>query len=231
MLGFLGLTPALAADFGGSIKDDYVVPEAPFRWTGFYVGGQAGLATGQTQGKVDFGAPFTISTDYDMSGALYGAYVGYNYQIGQAVLGLEGTWSWADINGDTSCVVIFNCKRSIDSIATIVGRVGYAFNKTMVYGLGGVAWGDVDTDVVGNIFGLAQLRGGETHTGWVAGIGIEHALTSFLVARVEYNHIGFGSETHNLEPSFNGTVVGPSIPSKVDVDIDTIKVGAAIKFF
>jgi outer membrane immunogenic protein len=177
------------------------------------------------------GLPISISTDYDMSGSLYGGYIGYNYQMGRTVLGIEGTWSASDINGNTGCVVIFNCKRHVESVATLAGRLGYAMDRTMIYGLAGFAWADVETAVVGNIFGLLQFTGGQTHTGWVVGMGIEHAVASNIVARIEYNHISLGGETHNLAASFSGIALpGVTIPTKVDLDIDTIKVGVGLKF-
>lgn len=231
VLTAVGLT-ALSAYAGGSLKDE-PVPYG-FKWTGIYVGGQAGLATGNTSGTTDLpipGFPLTISTDYDLNGAVYGGYLGYNYQIGHTVLGIEGTYSGADINGDTACVLVFNCKRHIDSIATLAGRVGYALDRTMVYGLAGVAWADVETEVVDNIVGLVKLNGSETHTGWVAGVGIEHAISNNVIARVEYNHLNFGSETHDLGISINGTPIpGITVPTKVDLQIDTVKIGVAVKF-
>lgn len=220
-----------AASFaGGSIKDD-PVPYG-FKWTGFYIGGQAGLATGDTSGRTEIpGFGLTIANDYDMSGALFGGYLGYNHQMGNTVLGIEGTYSGADINGSTGCVLVLNCKRNVDAIATLTGRVGYALDRSMVYGLAGVAWADVETEAVDNIVGLLRLNGGETHTGWVAGIGIEHAISPKIIARVEYNHVNLGSETHDLGVAINGTPIpGLSIPTKVDLQIDTLKVGVAIKF-
>lgn len=215
------------ASAGGSLKDDY--PAQPFSWSGFYIGGHGGLATGQTSGAVDIGGP-SISTDYDMSGGLWGGHIGYNHQRGNTVLGIEGTWSALDLKGSETCVVILNCGRSADWVATVVGRLGLAMDRAMVYGVAGIAWGDVETDIADNIIGVFRLNGSETHVGWVAGVGIEYAVTPNVLARIEYNHIDLGSKTHDLAVSVGGTPLGLSLPSKVDLTVDTIKIGVSWKF-
>lgn len=216
------------ASAGGSLKDDYRPPA--FSWNGFYIGGHAGLATGQTDGETDLGGLFTLNTDYDMNGALWGGHIGYNYQTGHTVLGIEGTWSALNLDGSTTCVVVLNCARSTDWLATIVGRIGIAMDRGLVYGLAGVAWGDVQTTATDNIVGLVRFNGGATHVGWVAGLGFEYAITPNILARIEYNHVDLGSEVHDLDLSVAGTATGLSVPSKVDLTVDAIKVGVSWKF-
>lgn len=215
----LSATTALADGYRGSVKD----AAQPFSWTGFYIGGHAGLVTGETTG--DLGLPAgLLNTDYSLNGALYGAQIGYNLQYGGTVFGIEASWSGADIQGNTACVVLLECRRNIDSIATVVGRLGLAVDRSLLYVMGGVAWADVDTSV--SIVGFPIASASETHVGWVAGLGFEYAFSNRISTRVEYSHIDLGSETHNL------TVVGgviPPIPDKVDVRVDTIRLGVNIK--
>ena len=217
--------PASAA----SLKDDYGPPV--YKWSGLYVGGHAGLATGDTTGDANV-VIFNVSTDYEVSGAIYGGFIGYNHQMGNLVLGIEGTLSGTSIKGDTTCLVLLKCAREVDWMATLVGRLGYAMDRTMVYALAGVAWADVETKVTDNILGgaLISLNGSETHTGFVVGFGIEHALSHNILARIEYNHIDFGSETHNLGVSLLGFPIPVTVPSRVNLEVDTIKIGVAVKF-
>jgi outer membrane immunogenic protein len=83
----------------------------------------------------------------------------------------------------------------------------------------------VNTDI--SVVGIPLLSGGETHVGWVAGFGFEHMLANHVSVRVEYAHIDLGSETHQL--AFVGG--GPTIPDKVDVKLDTIRLGVNVKLF
>src|SRR5258707_13281932 len=97
------LSPEAAANadgYRGSVKD---APQPQvFSWTGFYIGGHAGLVTGETTGDVGLGGP--LNTDYTLNGALYGGQVGYNWQTGSTVLGVEASWSGSTIQGNTSCI-------------------------------------------------------------------------------------------------------------------------------
>lgn len=239
------VTPASAADLyvptGGSLKDEPYV--APFTWTGFYFGGHAGLGVGDTDGTPETftfaGATVPIpgaigsffSTDYDMSGALYGGHIGYNYQTGAFVIGIEGTFTGSSINGDgPSGVGLIVSERDINWLATVTGRLGYAMGRSLIYAKAGVVWGDVDSSV--RLGGITVLDGGETHFGWTVGFGYEHALTDHISVRVEYAHIDLGSDTHNL--SYNGVFGGPagiaSVGSDVDVVLDTLTLGVSYKF-
>jgi outer membrane immunogenic protein len=208
---------------GRSVKDY----ERPFTWTGFYIGGHAGLATGDTQGTPDLGGgpPGLLSTDYSLNGALYGGQVGFNWQTGPLVLGVEGSLSSSSVQGNTTCAFLLECKRDIDWLATVTGRVGYAMGRSLVYGLAGVAWADVNTNV--GIVGVPILSGSETHVGWVAGFGFEHALSNHITARIEYAHVDLGREDHGLAVVGGGPVV---VTDRVDVKMDTIRLGVNIKF-
>jgi outer membrane immunogenic protein len=233
------------AQAGGSIKDSYVAPA--FSWTGFYVGGHAGLGTGDTSGR-----PETISTnpplpafaavipgpianffatDYDMSGAVYGAHIGYNYQMGATVLGLEASYSGSSISGNSASAIFLNSDRELDWLATVTARIGYAMGRSLVYAKGGVAWGELSTGV--SLGGIKIFDGGETHVGWTAGAGFEHAITNNVTFRIEYAHIDLGSETHTLGNTGNLLGAPPGIVNigdKVDAKFDTITIGISYKF-
>ena len=173
-MGSAAVLSATAVNADGYSRNS--VKDAPqyFSWTGFYLGGHAGLVTGNTTGDPGLGGP--LSTDYSLNGALYGGQIGYNWQTGSTVLGVEGSFSGANIQGTTSCVAILECKRDIDWLATVVGRAGIAMDRSLLYAMAGVAWADVSTNV--SIVGIPLLSGSETHVGWVAGFGFEHAFTN-----------------------------------------------------
>lgn len=230
--------PASAADlFGrdyGSIKD---APYA-FSWTGAYVGAHAGLMTGNTQGGPDLncgGAPLcqfiqgALSTDYDMNGALFGGHIGYNYQSGSAVIGIEASYSGSNAQGDGSLLLGFlNSRRELDWLATVTGRLGYAMGQSLIYVKGGVAWGDLQTDVTLGTVNI--LSGGETHVGWTAGLGFEHALTNNVTVRIEYAHIDLDTEGHALRLNPAIAPIGVIGTTQVEAEFDTLTLGVSYKF-
>jgi outer membrane immunogenic protein len=228
-------TTAYAADLhGGSLKDAPATYDAPAAiWAGLYIGGSAGFGVGNTTGQLNFdrqvevlaksdGPDFAslFSSDYDVNGAIYGVHVGYNFQRDNLVFGVELGLNGSDISGSDACGLfgIAQCERSLDWYATAVGRLGYASGRTLFYGFGGLAWGEVQTDV--SILGENFLSGEETHVGWVAGLGIEHALSDRFSVRVEYSHVDLGEEDHDL---------GDGLSSEVDLSFNAIKVGASYK--
>jgi len=235
----VGLATAAQAD-GMYTKPSYKhTPLAPaFSWTGFYIGGTLGFGVGDTAGKPDFGfdnvviniVENLIATDYDVDGAIYGIHIGYNRQLGNLVYGIEAALNGTDIDGSTTCVLLLKCERQLDYYATLTGRLGYAVDRTLFYGFGGLAFGEVQTNV--SIAGFGLLSGEETHTGWTAGIGIEHAMTDNFIIRIEYAHVDLGEENTRLK--FKGGLAHLNhvlaIKDKVEMDFDVIKVGASYKF-
>ena len=110
------ISQSLAADLGkprcGSYKDTYNEPGPVFSWTGFYISGHAGLALGNRQGVVP--GFLVTATDYDMNGGTYGLHAGYNHQTGTMLIGVEGDYSWADIQGNSACLNVLNCQRQLN---------------------------------------------------------------------------------------------------------------------
>ena len=113
----------------------------PYNWTGFYVGINGGGA---------FGTSAWDSTgSRNVSGGLVGGTVGYNYQFGQAVFGVEGDIDWADINGTSTTGCPLGCKTSDTWLSTVRGRLGYAADRFMPFVTGGAAFGDVRASTPG----------------------------------------------------------------------------------
>jgi outer membrane immunogenic protein len=203
---------------------------APFSWNGFYVGLHAGLANGNTDSSLNFGhgdnhgSDFGLSWGYEMTGALYGAQIGFLRQRDNLVFGVEGTFSGSSVQGsDAGCFVLVvgvNCAREVNWMATVVGRAGIAYDRVLFYGLAGVAWADVESrvNIINPAFG--NISGSSTHVGWTAGFGIEWALSDRVSVRAEYAHIDLGDETHRL---------GGEIPLQVGLEMDTIKLGVNVK--
>lgn len=220
-LSSAAILPGTAANADGVHRESIKDAPQTFTWTGLYVGGHAGLVTGQTTGDIGLGGP--LNTDYSATGALYGGQVGYNRQTGVAVLGVEGSWSGANVQGDTACAAVLECKRNVDWLATVVGRVGLGIDRSLLYAMGGVAWADVNTNV--SIAGVPLFSGSATHVGWVAGFGFEQSFTNRISTRIEYAHVDLGSQDTGLVPAGGGATV----TDKVNVWVDTIRLGVSVK--
>lgn len=167
------------------------MPPAGFTWTGGYVGLQAGYGWGRshhfTQRTPDSTPKFTID------GALGGVTAGYNYQINNWVVGAEADFSAADIKGSVDSApgwgcTVTGCRTKVDWFGTVRARAGYAFDRTLPYVTGGLAYGHVK----GYIEGDPVYNGEDTRAGWTVGAGVEHAFTDHLTAKIEYLYVDLG---------------------------------------
>jgi opacity protein-like surface antigen len=155
MIG-VGLVPALAADASTPLYKTPPAASSSFSWTGCYVGVEAGGAWGQSQqiaatapNHADVGLPITVR--FNLAGALAGGTVGCNYQISSMVLGVENDLSWTNKGASSPDIPPFS-RGAISStsekwIDTLRGRVGWAWDRFLVYGTAGAALTGVDVGV------------------------------------------------------------------------------------
>jgi outer membrane immunogenic protein len=183
---------ATAADL--SVAPLYKAPPpavAPaYNWSGFYLGINGGGGWGHSNWN-------TSSDRIGLSGGLVGGTAGYNWQIGSAVLGLEGDIDWANLKGtNSSALCPAGCSTSDTWLSTVRGRAGYAFGSVLPYVTGGLAVGDIRAATPG--FPGAS----NTSAGWTAGAGIEVGLTGNWSAKAEYLYVDLGK--FNCGTSCNG---------------------------
>ena len=137
--GVLALTGAAAAADLSQPPPRYYPPASVavplYSWTGFYFGINGGGAFGSSS--------WDSTGSRDVSGGLVGAQLGYNYQAGHAVFGVEGDLDWTDINGSTNNTCSLGCKTSNTWLSTVRGRLGYAADRFMPFVTGGAAFGNV----------------------------------------------------------------------------------------
>jgi outer membrane immunogenic protein len=150
-----------------------------YNWTGFYIGINGGGGFGRSDWD-------SIGSSFDVSGGLVGGTVGYNYQFGQAVVGVEGDIDWADINGTTNTACPFGCKTTDNWLSTVRGRLGYAADRFMPFITGGAAFGDIRASTPG--FAGAS----NTEAGWTVGAGLEFAIAGNWTAKAEYLYVNLG---------------------------------------
>jgi len=148
-------------------------PPIPFfTWTGFYAGAHIGVGWSDGDGQV-----------------------GFNYQINQWVLGLEADIAGTTIGDSVSVAVpgaVVTGSGSLDWVSTLAPRIGYAFDRWLVYGKFGGAWAHGSGSV--SVNGIQVVSVDQTVSGWVLGVGTEYALRDNWTAKIEYNMMDFGSD-------------------------------------
>jgi outer membrane immunogenic protein len=171
----LGVASASAADL--SVRKTMPYKAQPYAqtysWSGFYLGVNGGGGWGDSDSSNGFRG-------------LMGGTVGYNYQVSQAVFGLEGDIDRSDLSHNGNCSA-FSCETRNNWLSTVRGRAGYAFDRFLPYITGGVAFGDIKTSVAG----IGDTNA--TKTGWTVGGGLEAAIAGPWTAKVEYLHVDLGS--------------------------------------
>ncbi len=182
-------------------------PPALYDWSGLYVGVNGGYIWGHaTQTDIDGYNDAGSTIGYRPNGFQGGGHIGYNYQINQFVLGVEGEVGYLAWKKSAQYGPYIGVRSANDSIAStsdgaygvIAGRIGVAFNNFLVFAKGGGIFTGVknsftDTDP----FGTTLVSGTDTsdRNGWTVGGGVEYAYDRNWVARFEYAHYDFGTET------------------------------------
>jgi outer membrane immunogenic protein len=207
-LALLATGTAKAADV---IVEQPPAPEVPvFTWTGFYVGIQGGYVW--TDIDVD-----GIDGIDNLDGGLFGGYAGYNFQYDAWVFGIEGDFNgvWNDEEFDFAGPPPFSIDVGTDWLASIRGRVGYSWDRALIFATAGVGFTQASADV--DIAGVGTFDNDETFVGWTVGGGLEYAFTDNWLGRVEYRYYGFDDQ------EFEGI-------DDVNLNTQTVTVGVAYKF-
>jgi outer membrane immunogenic protein len=185
-----------------------------FNWSGLYVGVNGGYGFGTSTWELVPG------TDVKPKGFLAGGTVGYNWQTGAIVYGLEGDFDWADVKGSIACVPgVVSCETTNNWLATFRGRIGFAFDRWLPYLTGGGAYGRVKATTA-PIGGVAASVSGD-QLGWTIGGGVEYAFMSNWSAKVEYLYVDLGRFDTGVAPVVNNVSFTENI----------VRAGVNYKFF
>ena len=194
----LGATaPAVAADLAARpyTKAPPMVA-AVYDWTGFYIGANGGWGSSHNSWNLNgFGA----EGSHDADGGTVGGQVGYRWQAGTWVFGLEAQGNWADFSASNVSLVDprFRNNTSIDAFGLFTGQVGYAINNVLLYVKGGAAV-TANSYRVNNVAtgALAGITGDDTRWGGTIGAGLEYAFAPNWSVGVEYNHLFMQDRTY-----------------------------------
>jgi outer membrane immunogenic protein len=174
------------ATFAGGIPVKAVAPPPPppITWNGIYFG----LHWGGGWGEKDWFYPlFATATSHQVMGPLAGVQAGFNWQAGNWVFGVEGQWSWSDLDGGSVCPnPAFSCNTQVDWLGSVAARLGIAGPKWLIFLKGGWAFArENHTATVITAPVLNEETGDIDRDGWMLGLGAEYALTPAWSAKFE----------------------------------------------
>jgi outer membrane immunogenic protein len=246
----LALASALVVSgFGSAFAADMAVkarplPPAPiWSWTGFYIGGHVGAGWGQDETQINSvtvsppPTTFPVNLAFNQnsrSGFLGGGQVGYNFQAGAFVFGVQADIAGLDVKGTDPCLVILTCTSKSDWLATVTGRIGaVVLDRGLVYVKGGGAWLNTNhTTALTIVPAFPQLTNGSfTNDGWLVGMGTEWMITNNWTAFVEMDYMRF--EDKKVAFQLNPILTGPTTVNFNTNQTQTLaiaKVGVNYKF-
>jgi outer membrane immunogenic protein len=213
--GFLLIGAAGVAMAPGAQAADLAVKAPPLAmpapsWSGWYIGVNAGAVLQTADQTYGVNGCCTLSVTGKNTGFIGGGQVGYNFQAGSFVYGIEGDFD--GLSGKVNLKGTFNPAAQgytgqISWLATIRGRVGVAVGDTMPYFTAGLAVAKVKN--VLNTFNSTDstYSDGSTRVGWTVGGGVEHMITRNWTVKFEGLWVDLGSKDINAATFTNSAKV------------------------
>src|SRR6266849_4047895 len=211
--GFVALVltaPASAADLAARPYTKAApMIAAIYDWSGFYIGANGGWGssrncwTALSAPAIGIAAVNASEGCHDATGGVVGGQIGYRWQSGGWVFGVEAQGDWADLRGSNTSLVLlapFVNRSKIDALGLFTGQVGYAWNNVLWYVKGGAA---VTNDKYEGLNpGVVFDRATETRWGGAVGTGLEFGFAPNWSAGVEYDHLFMGTRNVASRPFF-----------------------------
>jgi outer membrane immunogenic protein len=235
----IAIVIAIAIGHGASaadlpVKAPVQQPPAAFNWSGLYVGVQGGAGWGHARQTDEL--PFD-SGSFSIDGALIGGTLGYNWQSGAAVFGLETDLAYAWIKGTTAgpandpcgglagVVVAPFCTAEIKALGTLRGRIGVSHQNFLPFISGGLAYANLHGSEGGAAGVTAFGSGSKWVVGWTVGAGLEGLIVPNWSLKAEYLYVDLGK--HAI---FTGTVLGGPVPQSFETTAHIVRVGLNYRF-
>lgn len=205
-------TASVAADLP-SKAGRYSAPAAApiFSWSGFYIGANVGYGFGNLGADTSiagnlFVPDSTVGLGTSVKGFIYGAQLGYNWQTGQYVYGIEADYQIANEKATSNAVCVgggclLTADNKIKNFATVRGRLGYTvFDRGLAYLTAGWARVSAASTVSVTAAGTTTtlIDSSSARNGWVAGLGYEQMLWDHWSAKFEYLYMSAGSTNVSL---------------------------------
>jgi outer membrane immunogenic protein len=194
-------------------------------WSGFYIGGKLGGAFSNLNWQqdvnlfTDSGVARNTPVQFSPSGIAGGIIGGANLQLGQWIFGAELSFSGIDLSQSTTSPFFpatdtFSTK--LDWLGTVEGRIGYSWDRVMVFGKGGWAGSNATLKVNSSRLGTASFS--EFVDGWTIGGGVEYAAWNSVIIGIEYDYVKLSLNSGGSCPLCDAGVQIDSSPAVVTGD-------------
>jgi len=188
------------------------IPPAPYNWNGPFFGVSFGLNTAKSTQTSSVG---DITPSFDLTGGVFGLALGYNWQAGKLLYGVDSDFSLSTKRGTSGYLFGpptapgpvpngYLAETAEHWIATYRGRLGYVFDSWMVYMTGGGA--TADWSITATEPGVGIGTESKTLWGWVAGLGVEAGRVHSFSVKAEYLYADFGNSAFFNPPPLSGLI-------------------------
>jgi len=224
-IAVLGMTaPAFAADMAVKAPPAPLPPPV-YSWTGFYIGANGGW--GESRNCWNFvPAVGAIVADgcSTRSGGVFGGQLGYRWQTGQFVFGVEGQGDWADMKSSRVSLInpAFSTTVKTDGLGLITGQLGWAWDAALFYVKGGAAVTSNRYDIFTTVGGVGVASASSTRWGPTVGVGFEYGFTPNWSVGIEYDRLFMGDANNSFSVA-NPIVAGAANRIGQDVDLLTLR--------
>jgi outer membrane immunogenic protein len=196
----IGATGAANAD--GPAGRDYAPALARINWSGVYVGASVGGSWSDTD--LTWQIPTLSETRFpsqSASGIALGTHLGAQHQFGRVVAGVEVSFSKLDLDSSETIFQgglnrLFTMK--VDELFTATAKLGYAFDRWLVYAKGGYASAALDLNMFRSSDLERQASSSHRADGWTAGGGLDYMLAKGLSVGVEYTYVKLDDDRSNV---------------------------------
>jgi outer membrane immunogenic protein len=235
-LAALVATPAFAADM--ALKAPPPPPPPPAAsWTGLYFGIDGGGGWGHESWLDNNGTPTgcantppipsTCPVSFGMNGGIFGGILGARYEFSNnVVIGVEGSIAWANLKGTDSlpnaAFPTLSETLKVNSLDSVTGQVGYAWNQALLYVKGG--WAGATTlwnvNAPTAVAPSTPFTGSESeaNNGWTVGVGVDYKIWNNVSLGVEYDHYDLGYGNFTVPVSNGGTAAFVTNTSRLTID-------------
>jgi outer membrane immunogenic protein len=231
LLSIGAISPSFAADMAVKAPPPAPLPVI-YNWSGFYIGVNGGWGNSHNCWNFDpafvtpGGVIVTGDGCRDRSGGLFGGQVGYRWQSGQFVFGLEAQGDWADLSSSRVSLLdpTLSTSTKTDAIGLFTGQIGWAWNAALLYVKGGAAVTNNTFTIFDTLTGIGLASASATRWGGALGIGFEYGFAPNWSIGAEYDHLWMGTANNSF------SIVDPRVAGILnnrisqDVDMFTLRI-------